>query len=75
MSVCNNKEKWNKNKYKCECNKINKCNKGFNWNPSNCNCENRKKVAHLLVDECKENIDEDELIQNKTQSIKYNNTQ
>ena len=75
MSVCNNKQKWNKNKCKCECNKINKCNKGFNWNPSNCNCENRKKVAHQSVEECKENIDEDELIQNKTQSIKYNNTQ
>ena len=40
--VCNNKQRWNKNKCRCECNElIDKgiCDKGFIWNPSNCECE------------------------------------
>ena len=41
--VCNNKQKWNKDNCKCECNNINGCDKKFIWKPSNCNCENRKK--------------------------------
>ena len=54
QSVCNNKQKRNKDKCKCECYKIKKCNRGFSWNPSNCNCEFKKKAAHLLARECKE---------------------
>ena len=41
-SVCNNKQRWNKNKCRCECKElIDKgiCAKGFIWNPSNCDCE------------------------------------
>ena len=33
---------WNKNKCRCECKKLidkRVCNKGFAWNPSNCECE------------------------------------
>ena len=44
-SVCNNKQKWNKDKCRCECKELvykQKCNKGFIWNPSNCNCECNK---------------------------------
>ena len=40
--VCNNKQKWNKNKCRCECKKIidkGICDKGFIRNPSNCECE------------------------------------
>ena len=40
--VCNNKQRWNKNKCRCECKElIDKgiCDKGFIWNPSNCECE------------------------------------
>ena len=40
--VCNNKQRWNKNKCRCECKElINKsaCDKDFIWNPSNCVCE------------------------------------
>ena len=40
--VCNNKQKWNKDKCKCECKELvdkQERNKGFIWNPSNCNCE------------------------------------
>ena len=40
-SVCNNKQRWNDGKCRCECKKfIDKgvCNKGFARNPSNCEC-------------------------------------
>ena len=41
-SVCNNKQRWNNDKYRCECKElIDKgiCHKEFTWNPSNCECE------------------------------------
>ena len=40
--VCNNKQRWNEDKCKCECKELvetQECDKGFIWNPSNCNCE------------------------------------
>ena len=40
--VCNNKQRWNNDKCRCECKEfIDKdvCNKRFIWNPSNCKCE------------------------------------
>ena len=40
--VCNNKQRWNKNKCRCECKELVNtgiCDKGFVWNPSNCECE------------------------------------
>ena len=41
-SVCNNKQRWNEDKCRCACKEelIDKgrCDKGFIWNPSNCNC-------------------------------------
>ena len=36
-SLCNNKERWNKNKGRCECKELidkGRCHKGFIWNPS-----------------------------------------
>ena len=42
VSVCNNKQRWNNDKYQCECKElIDKgiCNKEYIWNPSNCKCE------------------------------------
>ena len=41
--VCNNKQRWNNDKYRCECNElIDKgiCDKGYIWNPSNLNVIN-----------------------------------
>ena len=41
-SVCNNKERWNEDKCRCECKELideGICDKGFNWNPSNCECQ------------------------------------
>ena len=42
-SVCNNKERWNDEKYRCECQELidkGVCDKGSIWNASNyCECE------------------------------------
>ena len=43
--VCNNKQRWNKNKCRCECKELidkGVCDKGYAWNPSNCECECNK---------------------------------
>ena len=70
--VCNNKQCWNKNKWRCECKTLidkGVCDKGFIWNPNNCECdvgeyldyENlkcRKKLIDKLVDECTETVEE-----------------
>ena len=40
--ICNNKQKWNKDKCRCECKELideGVCNKSYIWNPSNCECE------------------------------------
>ena len=37
-SICNNKQRWNKDKCRCEFKELidkGVCDKGFNWNPSN----------------------------------------
>ena len=41
-SVCNNKERWNDYKCRCECKELidkSVCDRAFIWNPSNCKCE------------------------------------
>ena len=42
-AICNDRQEWNKNKYKCECKEdlIEKliCDKGYMWNLSICSCE------------------------------------
>ena len=41
-SVCNNKQRWNKDKCRSECKELidkRMCDKGFIWNPSTCECE------------------------------------
>ena len=41
-NVCNNKQRWNKDKCRCECKELideGVCDKGFIWNSSNCECE------------------------------------
>ena len=40
--ICNNKQRWNKNKCRCECKELihkGVCDKGYIFNPSNCECE------------------------------------
>ena len=57
--VCNNKQRWNKNKCRCECKELidkGVCNKGFIWNPSNCECECDKACdvgEYLHYENCK----------------------
>ena len=72
--IWNNKQKWNKDKCRCEC-LINKnCDNKFAWNPKNCKCEYKKKRA-LSVEECEDIIDNKAITikkYNKTVSIKEN---
>ena len=57
--VCNNKQQLNKNKCRCKCKElIDKgiCDKGFIWNPSNCECECDKNCdigEYLDYENCK----------------------
>ena len=40
--ICNNKQRWNKDKCRCECKELidkGVCDKGYIFNPSNCECE------------------------------------
>ena len=58
-NVCNNKQRWNKNKWRYECKELideGVCNKGFIWNPSNCECQSDKACdvgEYLDYDNCK----------------------
>ena len=43
--ICNNKQRWNKEKCICECKELidkEVFDKGFIWNPGNCGCESAK---------------------------------
>ena len=75
-TIGNNKQKWNKDKCRCDCKELidkGVCDKGFIWNPSNCecdknydfreyldyeNCKYRQKLFDKLTDECTETIEE-----------------
>ena len=58
-NVCNNKQRWNKNKCRCECKELidkGVCDKGFIWSPSNYECECDKACdvgEHLDYENCK----------------------
>ena len=65
--VCNNLQKWNKNKCRCECLKIKKCNVGYSWNVNNCRCEMKKLAAVIESKECDIETDEIKSVsENKT---------
>ena len=57
--ICNNKQKLNKDKCKCECKELidkGVCNKRYIWNPSNCECECDKSCnvsEYLDYENCK----------------------
>ena len=61
--VCNNKQKWNKNKCRCECLEIKECENGSFWNVVNCRCEFKKAAKIMVEEKCKEIID---IKENKT---------
>ena len=58
-NVCNNKQRWNKDKWRCECRELidkGVCDKGFIWNPSNCECGYDKSCdigEYLDYENCK----------------------
>ena len=64
-TVCSNKQKWNKYKCRCECLINKECNNNKFGNPSNCECEHKKKAASL-TEECEQIIDNEAVSINKT---------
>ena len=47
--ICNNKQRWNKDKCRIECKELidkSVCEKGYTWNPSNCECECDKSLQY-----------------------------
>ena len=68
-SFCNNKQRWNKGKCRCECKKLVKCNKRFIWNPNSCECEYKKRAAYLLTKDCEEIIDKNNTLLIKKYNI------
>ena len=58
-SVCNNKQRSNDDKCRCECKELvdkGVCDKGYIWNPSNCECECDKSSdvgEYLDYENCK----------------------
>ena len=58
-SVCNDKQHWNDDKYRCECKELidkSICYKRYAWNASNCKCECDKSCdfgAYLDYENCK----------------------
>ena len=58
-NICDNKQRWNKDKCRCECKELSDnvmCDKGFIWNPSNfeCKCDKACGVGEYLDNEnCK----------------------
>ena len=52
-NVCNSKQKWNLNKFRCECKELDdwgSCKNDYLWNPSTCDCECNKasKICEYL---------------------------
>ena len=58
-SVCNNKKRWNDDKYRCKCKELidkGVYDRGYPWNPSNCECECDKSCdvgEYLDYENCK----------------------
>ena len=75
-NVCNDKQRWNKNKCRCECKQlINKgvYDKGFIWNPSICECECDKscdigEYSDYVNCKCRKNI-VDKLVDECTETV------
>ena len=57
--ICNNKQRWNEERCRCEHKELiykGVCDKGFIWNPSNCQCECDKSCnvgEYLDYSDCK----------------------
>ena len=83
-SVCNNKQRWDDGKCRCECKELidkSVCDKGFICNPSNCececckshkNCKCKKRLVDKLAEECTEKIEETRLVKINPTECKRN---
>ena len=70
-SVCNNKQRWNDDKFRCKCKELidkGVYDKGYIWDPSKCECDKlcdigkcRKKLLHKFIEECTETVEEKKL--------------
>ena len=52
-NIRNDKQRWNDDKCRRECNKLidkDVCDRGYGWNPSNCECEFDKSCGEYLDD-------------------------
>ena len=65
--VCNNKQKWNENKCRCQCLEIEECNDNFSWNVVNCRCEFKKVAKLITTEEC--DVEIHGIVQNKTMTL------
>ena len=74
--VCNNKQRWNEDKYRCEWKELvdkGSCHKGFIWNASNCECEYDKscdagEYLHYSNCKCRKKLD-DQLVEECSKNI------
>ena len=74
--VCNHKQLWNDDKWRCECKELidkGVCDEGFIWNPSNCECECDKSfVVGKYLDykncKCRKKL-ADKLVEECTENI------
>ena len=64
--VSNNKQKWNKNKCRCECLNIEECNDNSSWNVVNCRYEFNKVAKLITTAEC--HAETNDIVQNKRTS-------
>ena len=69
--VCNNRQKWNKDKCRCECLKIENCGNGFLWNVVDCRYESKRffkfsRKAAALIAEAECDIKTYDIVQVKT---------
>ena len=65
--VCNNLQKWNKEKCRCECLKNENCSGNSFCNAINCGCEMEKAAALIVEEECI--VETSEKIENKTVTL------
>ena len=74
-SLCNNKQRWNGNKWRCECKELidkGVCDKESIWNPSNCEfeCDKSYNVGEYLdCENCKCRKKVDKLVEECTENV------
>ena len=66
--MCDKEFMWNPGNCNFECNKS--CDIGEYLDYKNCKC--RRKIVGELVEECSKNIDENEMVYNKTLNVSLN---